>query len=295
MHEAPAGRSGWTLPPIPAVLLAIVSVQGGAALAKGLFPALGAAGTAGMRIVLAALVLLAVFRPPFSRLTRAQWAAVIPYGLALGTMNLSFYLALSRIPLGLGVTLEFIGPLVLAVAGSRRALDFLWVVFAAAGIVLIAPWSARPGALDLVGVLLALFAGGCWAAYIVLGGRLSRVLPGGQGVAAGMVFGALAVLPFALASGVVGKLNPVLFAAGLGVALLSGAVPFTLEMMALRVLPGRTFGILMSLEPAAATLMGLVFLHERLSPVQWLAVVLVSTASAGATLTARRALPPVEV
>ncbi|EPX60376.1 PecM-related protein [Cystobacter fuscus DSM 2262] len=292
MHEAPAGRSGWTLPPIPAVLLAVVSVQGGAALAKGLFPVLGAAGTAGLRVVLATLILLVVFRPPFTRLTRAQWGAAIPYGLVLGTMNLSFYLALSRIPLGLGVTLEFIGPLVLAVAGSRRALDFLWVVLAALGIVLITPWSARPGALDLVGVLLALFAGACWAAYIVLGGRLSRVLPGGAGVAVGMVFSSLAILPFALASGVVAKLNPMLLAAGLGVALLSGALPYTLELMALRVLPSRTFGILMSMEPAVATLMGLVFLSEHLSLVQWLAVLLVSTASAGATLTARRAPPP---
>ncbi|WNG23833.1 DMT family transporter [Cystobacter fuscus] len=292
MHEAPAGRSGWTLPPIPAVLLAVVSVQGGAALAKGLFPVLGAAGTAGLRVVLATLILLVVFRPPLTRLTRAQWIAAIPYGLVLGTMNLSFYLALTRIPLGLGVTLEFIGPLVLAVSGSRRVLDFLWVVLAALGIVLITPWSARPGSLDLVGVLLALFAGACWAAYIVLGGRLSRVLSGGAGVAVGMVFSSLAILPFSLASGVVEKLTPTLFAAGLGVALLSGALPYTLELMALRVLPSRTFGILMSLEPAVATLMGLVFLHEHLSPVQWLAVVLVSTASAGATLTARRAPPP---
>lgn len=292
MHEAPAGRSGWTLPPIPAVLLAVVSVQGGAALAKGLFPVLGAAGTAGLRVVLATLILLVVFRPSFTRLTRAQWVAAVPYGLVLGTMNLSFYLALTRIPLGLGVTLEFIGPLVLAVAGSRRALDFVWVVLAALGIILITPWRASPGALDLVGVLLALFAGACWAAYIVLGGRLSRVLPGGAGVAVGMVFSSLAILPFALESGVVAKLNPMLFAAGLGVALLSGALPYTLELMALRVLPSRTFGILMSMEPAVATLMGLVFLHEHLSLVQWLAVLLVSAASAGSTLTARRAPPP---
>ncbi|ATB30963.1 EamA family transporter [Melittangium boletus] len=294
MHEAPVDRSGWSLPPLPAVLLSIVSVQGGAALAKGLFPALGAAGTAGVRIALAALVLLVAFRPPLARFTRAQWAAVIPYGLALGAMNLSYYLAIARIPLGLGVTLEFVGPLVVAVAGSRRLLDFLWVLVAAVGIVLITPWSGGPGALDMIGVLLALFAGACWAAYIVLGGRLSRLLPEGQGVATGMVFATLVVLPVSLADGVAAKLTPALLAAGLGVALLSSALPYTLEMMALRVLPSRTFGILMSLEPAVATLMGFLFLHERLSPVQWLAVALVSAASAGSTLTARRVPPPIE-
>jgi len=294
MHEAPVGRSGWSLPPLPAVLFSIVSVQGGAALAKGLFPALGAAGTAGVRIALAALVLLVAFRPPLTRFTRAQWAAVIPYGLALGAMNLSYYLSIARIPLGLGVTLEFIGPLVVAVAGSRRFLDFLWVLVAAVGIVLITPWGGGPGALDMIGVLLALFAGACWAAYIVIGGRLSRLLPEGQGVATGMVFATLVVLPVSLADGVAAKLTPALLAAGLGVALLSSALPYTLEMMALRVLPSRTFGILMSLEPAVATLMGFLFLHERLSPVQWLAVALVSAASAGSTLTARRVPPLIE-
>ncbi len=276
------------------MLLAVVSVQGGAAFAKELFPALGAAGTAGMRIGLSALMLFAAFRPPLARLTRAQWAAAIPYGVVLGAMNLSFYMALERIPLGLAVTLEFVGPLALAVFGSRRASDFLWVVLAAVGIALIAPWQGSASALDLLGVLLALLAGGFWAAYIVLGGRVSRVLPGGQSVATGMLFASLAVLPFSFAEGLAARLTPPLFAAGLAVALLSSAVPFTLEMMALRVLSSRTFGILMSLEPAAAALSGLVFLREQLTLTQWLALVFVSAASAGAALTARRVAPPVE-
>jgi inner membrane transporter RhtA len=276
------------------VLLAVVSVQGGAAFAKELFPALGSAGTAGMRIGLSTLLLFAAFRPPLARLTRAQWSAVIPYGVVLGSMNLSFYKALERIPLGLAVTLEFVGPLALAVFGSRRASDFLWVVLAAAGIALIAPWRGGVGSLDLVGVLLALLAGGCWAAYIVLGGRVSRVLPGGQSVATGMLFAALTVLPFSFAEGLATRLTPPLFAAALAVALLSSAVPFTLEMMALRVLSSRTFGILMSLEPAAAALSGLVFLREQLTGTQWLALAFVSIASAGAALTARRVPPPVE-
>ncbi len=294
MSEAPSTRPPWTLPPIPAVLLAVVSVQGGAAFAKELFPALGSAGTAGMRIGLSTLLLFAAFRPPLARLTRAQWSAVIPYGVVLGSMNLSFYKALERIPLGLAVTLEFVGPLALAVFGSRRASDFLWVVLAAAGIALIAPWRGGVGSLDLVGVLLALLAGGCWAAYIVLGGRVSRVLPGGQSVATGMLFAALTVLPFSFAEGLATRLTPPLFAAALAVALLSSAVPFTLEMMALRVLSSRTFGILMSLEPAAAALSGLVFLREQLTGTQWLALAFVSIASAGAALTARRVPPPVE-
>ena len=283
-----------TLPPIPAVLLAIVSVQGGAAFAKELFPALGSAGTAGMRIGLSALLLFAVFRPPLARITRAQWRAVIPYGVVLGAMNLSFYLALERIPLGLAVTLEFMGPLSLAVFGSRRVLDFVWVVLAAMGIALIAPWRGGADALDLVGVLLALFAGACWAAYILLGGRVSRVFPGGQSVATGMLIAAVTVLPFALSQGLAARVTPPLFVAALAVALLSSAVPYTLEMMALRVLSARTFGILMSLEPAVAALAGLMFLREQLTMTQWLALVFVSAASAGAVLTSRRMPPPIE-
>jgi inner membrane transporter RhtA len=276
------------------VILSIVSVQGGAAFAKELFPALGAAGTAGLRIGLSAIMLLLVFRPPLARSTRAQWSAVIPYGLVLGAMNLTFYVALARIPLGLAVTLEFVGPLTLAVFGSRRPLDFLWVVLAGVGIVLIAPWRGGISAVDPLGALLALVAGGCWAAYIVLGARASKALPAGQSVATGMLFAALAILPFSFAGGLAGHLTLPLLAKGLAVALLSSAVPFTLEMMALRVLPARTFSILLSLEPAVAALTGFLFLHEQLTPTQWLALVLVSAASAGTSLTTRRVSPAAE-
>lgn len=291
-QAAPPPRS--LLPPIPAVIIAVVSVQGGAAFAKGLFPAVGTAGAAGLRIGLSAVLLLAVFRPALRRLTRAQWSAVLPYGLVLGAMNLSFYFALDRIPLGLAVTLEFAGPLSLAVLGSRRGLDFVWVVLAGVGVALIAPWQGNAKAVDLVGVLLALVAGGFWAAYIVLGRRASNVLPAGESVATGMIFASLTILPFAFAGGLMQKLTPGLAAQGLAVALLSSAVPFTLEMMALRVLPARTFGILMSLEPAVAAICGLLFLHEQLTPTQWLALFFVSAASAGTTLTARNPAPSVE-
>jgi inner membrane transporter RhtA len=274
------------IPPIPAILGSIVSVQGGAALAKGLFPVLGATGTVGLRVGISAVILLAASRPRLRRTTAAQWRAVIPYGVVLGVMNVVFYLALSRIPLGLAVTLDFIGPLGVAVFGSRRAVDVAWVALAAGGIALIAPWAG--GGEDTLGVLLALAAGTCWAAYILLGGRVSRMIPGGTAVATGMTIAAFVAVPVAVATGGFERLRPGLFAAGIGVALLSSAIPYTLEMIALKELPARTFGILMSLEPAVAAVIGLVFLHEVLSLRQWLAVALVIAASAGSTLTSRR-------
>jgi inner membrane transporter RhtA len=282
--------SRFQLPPVPAVLLAIISVQGGAAIAKGLFPVVGAAGTASLRIGLSALMLLVAVRPRLGQLRAAQWRAVVPYGVALGMMNFLFYCALARVPLGLGVTLEFVGPLLVALSGSRRWLDVLWAVLAGAGIALIAPWGGH--GIDPVGMLFALAAGGCWAIYIVLGGRVAEVLPGNTAVAVGMLFATLAVLPFGLGSGQLVHLTPRLLGLGAALALLSSALPFTLEMQALKSLPTRIFSILMSIEPAAAALCGLVFLHERLTPAQWVAVVLVMAASAGATLTAHKAPAP---
>ncbi|MEY2565429.1 MAG: inner rane transporter RhtA [Verrucomicrobiota bacterium] len=279
------------IPPVPAIFAGIVSVQGGAALAKGLFPALGPVGTVGLRVALSALMLLAAFRPRLRALSPAQWRAVIPYGVVLGTMNILFYLSLSRIPLGVAVTVEFVGPLGVAVFGSRRVVDIAWVVLVAAGIALITPWSG--GGADALGVLLALAAGACWAAYILLGARLSRIMPGGASVAVGMVIASFVALPAAVATGGFARLTLPLLVAGIGVALLSSAIPYTLEMIALKGLPARTFGILMSLEPAVAALLGLVVLHELLSFRQWLAVALIIAASTGSTLTSRRTAPMV--
>lgn len=275
------------LPPMVSILLAIFSVQAGATIAKGLFPVIGAAGTTAVRIGLSAIILLAAVRPRMHRFTAAQWKAVVPYGVTIGVMNLLFYQALVRIPLGLAVTLEFVGPLAVAIAGSRRALDAVWVVLAAIGIALIAPWQAR-SAIDPLGVGIALLTGGCWAAYIVLGGRVSQLLKGGVAVATGMSIATLTVLPFALAGRGLWSFAPRLYAAGVAVAVLSSALPFTLEMNALRALPGRTFSILMSLEPAVAALCGLVLLGEHLTKAQWAAVGLVIAASVGATVTARQ-------
>ena len=274
------------IPPVPAVLFAIISVQSGAAIAKGLFPIIGATGTASLRIAISAIILLAVYRPNLSKITSTQWKFVVPYGLSLGAMNLIFYMAIERIPIGLAVTLEFIGPLLVAVLGSKRIIDFLWILLAAAGIVLIAPWSNN--GIDLVGVLFALLAGGLWAAYIVLGGKISKIMKGGDAVATGMLFAALLIVPFGIIGNGLNNLTPNLWGMGIALALLSSAIPFTLEMKALGQMPARTFSILMSLEPAAASICGLVFLQEYLSVNEILAVIFVIIASVGATLTSKQ-------
>lgn len=275
-----------TLPPVPAVLLAIISVQCGASIAKTLFPAIGAAGTASMRIGFSAILLLLAYRPNLKAITAAQWKIVIPYGLSLGAMNLIFYLAIERIPIGLGVTLEFIGPLVVAIAGSKRLVDYCWVLLAAIGILLMAPWTNSR--LDSVGVIFALLAGALWATYIVLGGKVSKIMNGGEAVSTGMLFAALLILPFGFFENGLANLTPKLFGMGVALALLSSAIPFTLEMKALGQLPPRTFSILMSLEPAAAAICAFIFLQENLSLSEILAVVCVVIASAGSTLTAKR-------
>ena len=274
------------IPPIPAVLFAIISVQSGAAIAKGLFPIIGATGTASLRIAISALILLAVYKPNLFKITSEQWKFVIPYGLSLGAMNLIFYLAIERIPIGLAVTLEFIGPLLVAVLGSKRIIDFLWVLLAAAGIILIAPWSNN--GIDLVGVLFALLAGALWASYIVLGGKISKIMKGGEAVSTGMLFAALLIVPFGIIGNGLINLTPNLWGLGIALALLSSAIPFTLEMKALGQMPARTFSILMSLEPAAAAISGLLFLQEYLSVNEILAVIFVIIASVGATLTSRQ-------
>ena len=274
------------IPPIPAVLMAIISVQSGAAIAKSLFPTIGAAGTASLRIGISAIILLAVYRPNLRKITLDQWKFVLPYGLCLGAMNLVFYFAIERIPIGLAVTLEFIGPLMVAVLGSKRIVDFLWVLLAAAGIILIAPWTTN--GVDILGASLALLAGVFWAAYIILGGKISAIMKGGDAVATGMLFAALLVVPFGILGEGLNNLTPQLLGMGIALALLSSAIPFTLEMKALGQLPARTFSILMSLEPAAASICAFIFLQEYLSFNEILAVAFVVTASAGSTITSRR-------
>jgi inner membrane transporter RhtA len=273
------------IPPVPAVIFAIISVQSGAAIAKGLFPAIGAAGTASLRIGISAIILLAVYKPNLFKITANQWKFVIPYGLSLGAMNLIFYLAIERIPLGLAVTLEFVGPLLVAIWGSKRPIDFLWVLLAAAGIILIAP-SSNSG-IDILGMLLALLAGGFWAAYILLGGKISKIMRAGDAVATGMIFASILIIPFGVLGKGLNNLTPTLFSLGIALALLSSAIPFSLEMKALSQLPSRTFSILMSLEPAAASICALIFLQEFLSFNEILAVIFIVIASSGSAITSR--------
>ncbi|ULH15768.1 DMT family transporter [Deinococcus sp. KNUC1210] len=290
------------LPPVPALLLAAVSIQGGAALAKTLFPAFGPPAVASLRVLLAAIILAGIWRPRLHQVSRAGWLALVPYGVALGIMNLTYYLSLERIPLALAVTLEFVGPLGVAVLASRRALDFVWVALAAAGLLCIVPWPGAAAAtrLDPVGMALALTAGVCWGIYIWAGGRVAQVFSGPQGVSVGMCIAALTTVPFGVVLGTQhgawSHLSLPALLTALGVAILSSALPYSLEMNALRVLPARVFGILMSLEPAVAAVIGLIFLNEHLRGLQWLAIACVMLASVGVTLTgAKKAEAAVEV
>ncbi len=273
--------------PLVSVLLAIISVQGGAAIAKSIFPILGASTTASLRIGLSAVFLFLMFRPKLSQLTSAQWKAVIPFGLCLGAMNLVFYAAIDRIPLGLAVTLEFIGPLVLAVFSSKHRSDFLWILLAGAGIALISPWNEQN--IDPLGAFLALLAGGFWAGYILLGGRVSKIMDGTHAVTVGMIFASVLAVPFGLISGGFQNFTVGMIFAVSAIALLSSAIPFLLEMKALKLLPASTFSILMSMEPAVAAVSALIFLGEILSLIEWLAIGLVMIASAGAALSKRKA------
>jgi inner membrane transporter RhtA len=280
------GRTFDAIPPTALVLLGIVSVQLGSAVAKNLFGAVGSFGTVALRLFFAAAVLMLLWRPTF-RLDRRTWTVVLSYGVILGLMNLCFYLALERIPLGIAVTIEFLGPLAVALAGSRRLLDVLWAVLAAGGVVLLLEGR---GDLNLVGFLFALAAGMCWGLYILVGAALGRHTTEGNGLALGMAVAALVAVPFGVADSGTALLQPWVLIAGLGVALLSSVVPYSLDLEALRRMPPRVFGILMSLEPAMAALIGLVVLQELLAWSQWLAVLCVVAASAGATRGSRAEL-----
>jgi inner membrane transporter RhtA len=270
-------------------MLSIVSVQIGAAIAKSLFDSLGPGGTVFVRIAFATLVLLVLVRPKLGGHERNAYLVAGLFGLALALMNLSIYLAIDRIPLGVAVTLEFVGPLGVAVAGSRRILDVLWVVLAAAGILLLAPLGAFGGMdLDPVGVAFALLAGCLWAAYILLSARTGGAFPGGTGLVIALCVGTVVLAPVGIAGAGSALLDPKLLLAGFGVAMLSSAIPFSLELEALRKISARIFGVLMSLEPAVAALAGLIVLGERLGIRAVVAIVFVTVAAAGASLLGRQ-------
>jgi inner membrane transporter RhtA len=271
------------------VIFPIISVQLGAAVAKSLFDSLGPGGTVFLRIAFAALVLFLLVRPKLGGHDRAGYLVAGLFGLTLAGMNFSIYLAFDRIPLGVAVTLEFVGPLGVAVAGSRQLLDLLWVVLAAAGILLLAPLNVLGGMdLDPVGVAFALLAGCLWASYILLSARTGSAFPGGTGLVIALCVGTFVLFPFGIAGAGYALLDPKLLLAGFGVAMLSSAIPYSLELEALRKLPARVFGVLMSLDPAVAALAGLVVLGERLEMRAVAAIIFVTIAAAGASLFGRR-------
>lgn len=270
-----------TIPATALVMGAIIAVQCGSAVATNLFASAGAGGAAFLRLAFGAVVLVGVWRPWQHRHERAGWKAAILFGLSTAALNLSFYLALDRIPLGITVALEFIGPLALAVAGSRRLLDLLWTSLAAAGIALLAPWGGLH--LDGLGVGFALLAGLLWALYILLSARVGRLFSGGEGLAIATAAGAIALGPVGFVSAGASLLQPRILLLGLAVGFLSSVIPYSLEMEALRRLPTRVFGVLMSTEPAVGTLVGIIFLGQLLTARAFVAIALVTAAAIGAT------------
>lgn len=272
--------------PALAVLGSVTSLCVGTSFAKRLFPLVGAEGTSALRVGFSALVLLMVWRPWRWPLSRRDAGFVIRYGVTLGVMNLLFYLALRTIPFGIAVAIEFSGPLAVAMLGSRRAVDFLWLAFAVTGLAMLLPLGGHQS-IDPTGVMFALGAAVCWALYILFGKQAGH-LHAGHSVSLGLVAASVVVVPYGVAHAGMSLLDPMILLAGLGVAIVSSAIPMSLEMMALKRLPSETFGIMVSLEPAVASLLAMLLLGEILTVSQWTAIGFIVMASIGSTVTARR-------
>lgn len=268
------------------VLGGAFSLQFGATFAALLFVHIGPLGAVTLRLVVAAALMLAIFRPRLRGHRRRDLAVILGFGLVLAAMNACFYEAIMCLPIGVAVTLEFLGPLGLALASSRRPLDLVWVACAAGGVVLLG--GEDPNGLDWIGVMFVLLAACCWVCYILLNAQAGRRFARADGLALAMVVGAVAILPFGVVTAGAGLVVPMVFGLGALVALMSSMVPYSLELLALRRISPGTFGILMSLEPAVAALAGAVVLHQRLAPLQLVAIGLVVVASAGVTMRARR-------
>lgn len=273
--------------PIVVLLVAMCSIQGGASLAKSLFPLVGAPGVTALRIALGTVILVVIFKPWRLRFTREQRLPLVLYGLSLGAMNYLFYLSLQTVPLGIAVALEFVGPLSVALFGSRRAIDFLWVVLAVLGLWYLLPLGDDVSHVDLTGAAYALGAGACWAVYIITGQKAGED-HGPATVALGSLIAAIVFVPLgALQAGEL-LWHWSILPLGIAVAILSTALPYSLEMIALTRIPTRTFGTLMSMEPALAAMSGMVFLGETLNLQQTLALMCIIVASIGSTLTLRK-------
>lgn len=273
--------------PILFILISMISIQSGASLAKSLFPMIGAPGVTALRLALGTLILVIIFKPWRLRFAKEQRLPLLFYGLSLGAMNYLFYLSLQRIPLGIAVALEFTGPLAVALFSSRRPVDFIWVILAVTGLWFLLPLGQDVAHVDLTGALLALGAGAGWAVYI-LAGRRAGEEHGPATVAMGSLIAAIVFVPLGAFQATEALWHWTLLPVGLAIAILSTALPYTLEMIALTRLPTRTFGTLMSMEPAIATLSGLIFLGETLTFSQTMALGAIILASMGSTLTMRQ-------
>lgn len=284
MPGLPRKSSVWM--PVAVILIAMMSIQSGASLAKSLFPLVGAPGVTALRIALGTLILVVVFKPWRLRFKKEQRLPLLFYGLALGGMNYMFYLSIQTIPLGIAVALEFTGPLAVALFSSRRSVDFIWVVLAVLGLWFLLPLGQSVSQIDLTGAAFALGAGACWAVYILTGQRAGEE-HGPATVALGSLIAAVIFVPIGMAQATDSIWQWSILPVGLAVAILSTALPYSLEMIALTRLPTRIFGTLMSMEPALAAISGMIFLGETLTLVQTLALCSIIAASMGSTLTMR--------
>lgn len=284
-QEIPVGAM-----PVLGLLGAILSVQVGAAFAKGLFPVLGSEGTTMLRLAIGALMLAAVLRPWKVLPSRKNLPWLAAYGITVCAMNMLFYAALQRIPLGICVALEFTGPLFVATLGSRRVLDLAWVALAIAGIVLLSPFAGISRGLDPLGVALALAAGACWGLYIIFAQKAGAEL-GVRTSAYGMAIAAVLALPFGFSAAQPYLTDPHIMAGAAVVGLFSSALPFYLEMLVLARMPAKVYGMLVCLEPAGGALTGFLFLHEKLNLLQCAGIAAVIAAAFGAAVAARRPVP----
>lgn len=272
--------------PLLAVLGSVVALGIGTSFAKQLFPQVGSLGTTALRVGFSALILLLLWRPWRWPLNAADARNLVRYGIALGAMNLMFYQSLRTIPFGVAVAIEFSGPLAVAFFTSRQRIDYLWLAFAVAGLGLLLPLGHNATTLNPEGVMFALGAALCWAAYILFGNKVGH-LHAGHSVALGLSMAAITVVPFGVWHAGSALLDPGILLFGLGVAAVSSAIPISLEMVALKRLTPAAFGVMASMEPAVAALLGLIVLDERLSGLQWLAIALVMCAAAGSAATAK--------
>ncbi|MFW0109242.1 EamA family transporter [Rothia sp. P13129] len=270
------------------VLGSCFSLQFGSAFAVHLFPHIGAWGVSLLRLGFASLIVLAFIRPNLRVWNTHQWKATILFGISLGLMNGFFYQAIARIPLGLAVAIEFVGPLILAIALSRRLIDFLWALLAAIGLIILGVDALNDSSnIDLLGVLYALIAGGFWAAYVITSTRLGSVIQGASGLAVGLFIAALTLLPLGAAGATIVFSDIKLLLFALATALFSSLVPATFEFAALRRIPQNTFSILLSLEPAIAAIAGWILLAQHTGLYRWAAIILLVIASIGITISSR--------